>query len=80
MEPVTWDVPPIVVTLTGTRPIPTGDTTVIVVPEALTLALAIRVDPKLTVDSGVNPAPVITTVVPPLALPELGAMLVTTGT
>ena len=63
------EVPPGVVTLTGTRPVPLGDTSVIVVPDVLTITLEIKVDPKVTVDPGVNPSPMMVTLVPPLALP-----------
>ena len=73
------EVPPVVVTLTDAMPMPSGATTVIEVPVALTFTPAISVDPKLTVESGVNPLPSRTTTVPPAAVPEEGAMLVITG-
>ena len=49
------------------------------VPAAFTLTLAISVEPNWTVDSGVNPAPLIVTRVPPVAGPEDGLMPLTTG-
>ena len=64
---------------TGTFPIPSGVTTVTVVPVELTTVLKMRVDPNLTVESLVNPAPCIVTVVPPDAGPELGLSDAITG-
>ena len=73
------EVPPLVVTLIDATPTPPGETTVIVFPSELTDTLAIRVEPKLTVALGVKPFPLMVTLVPPLALPDLGLIPVTTG-
>ena len=58
---------------------PPGDTTVKDVPALFTSPIEISVVPNVTIELEVNPAPVMVTVVPPLALPEEGFIPVTTG-
>lgn len=58
---------------------PPGDVTVISVPPLLIVTSLPGTVPKETVESGENPLPIIVTVVPPLAGPEFGEMLFTTG-
>ena len=78
MSPVTIAlVPPGVVTLTSTVPVPAGEVAVRLVAE-LYVTLAALV-PNVTVDALVNLVPVIVTVVPPAAGPLAGEILVTAG-
>ena len=70
-------VPPGVVTLISTVPVPAGDVAVRLEAE-LYVTLAALV-PNVTVDALVNPEPVIVTVVPPAAGPVAGEMLVIVG-
>ena len=73
------EVPVEEVTVTCTIPDPGGVVAVIEVPEDPTLTSVAGAPPNETVESAVNPAPVIVTEAPPLALPELGLTPVTTG-
>ena len=78
MSPVTIAlVPPGVVTLISTVPVPAGDVAVRLVAD-LNVTFAARVS-NVTVDALVNPVPVIVTAVPPAAGPVAGEMLVTVG-
>jgi len=70
--------PPIVVTLTVTAPLPAAVTAVICVAE-FTTKLAAAVPPKLTDVAPVKLVPVMTTLVPPEAGPDVGARPVTVG-
>jgi hypothetical protein len=72
-------VPPGVVTVTSTVPVPDGEMAVIFVAES-TVKLEALLIPNITVVAPVNPVPVIITVVPPTNGPLVGAMLVTVGT
>lgn len=72
------EVPELFVTVTDSVPRPAGAVAVIEVGDT-TVTLLAGVDPKSTVESAENPDPVIVTVVPPLAGPEEGEMLETTG-
>ena len=76
--PADVPVPPIVVTLTVTAPVPAGDVAVICVAE-LTMKVAALVLPNCTAVAPVKPAPVMTTLVPPVAGPDVGARPVTVG-
>ena len=70
-------VPPGVVTLISTVPVPAGDVAVRRVAEIyLTLAALV---PNMTVDARVNLVPVIVTLVLPAAGPLAGEILVTVG-
>ncbi len=71
-------VPPAVVTLTSTVPVPAGEVAVIEV-ALLTVTLAAGAAPKLTTAARVKPVPVIVTLVPPDAGPVVGLRLVTLG-
>ena len=75
---MTADVSLPVVTVTGTWPIPSGDTTVMDVLVGL-LPIEISVVPNVTIELELNPAPVMVTELPPLALPSGGLIEVTTG-
>jgi hypothetical protein len=75
---VTALVPPGVVTVTLTVPVPAGDVAVIVV-ALVTLKLVAVVEPNLTVEAPVKLVPVIVTPVPPLVGPVLGFTEVTAG-
>src|SRR5450432_3464163 len=66
------------VTLTVTAPVPAAVTAVICVSE-FTTKLAAAVPPNFTAVAPVKPVPVMTTLVPPLAGPEVGANPVTVG-
>lgn len=71
-------VPPVVETLTSTVPVPAGERAVSW--DALTnWTFVAAVPPKLTVAVEVKPLPLIATVVPPAAGPDVGARLVTVG-
>ena len=72
------DVPPVVVTLTSTVPVPAGDVAVIWVAE-LTVKVVAAVAPKITAVAPVNPVPLMVTVVPPDPGPEVGEIDVTVG-
>ena len=72
------EVPPDVVTLTSTVPVPAGDVAVIDVAETTLMPVA-AVAPKLTAVAPVNPVPVMVTDVPPTPGPEVGAIDVTVG-
>jgi hypothetical protein len=76
--PAEVPVPLSVVTLTVTAPTPAADSAVICVAE-LTTKLAALVPPNWTAVAPVKPVPVITTLVPPLAGPDVGARPVTVG-
>src|SRR5262249_13356086 len=67
-----------VVTVPSTVPVPDGATAVAGVADVTENEVAFLV-PKRTRVAPVNPAPLITTVVPPAFTPELGLMLETTG-
>ena len=69
MEELAAEVPPEVVTVTGTVPTPPGEVTVIEVPFVPTETFVPGVEPKDTVELELNPAPVMVTVVPPVASP-----------
>ena len=73
------EVPPGVVTVISTVPVPAASTAVICVDE-LTVKLAAAVLPKFTVDAPVNPLPVMITLVPPVAGPVTGFKPVVAGT
>ena len=72
------EVPPAVVTLTSTVPVPAGEVAVIDVAE-LTVKPAAGVAPKVTAVAAVKPVPVIVTDVPPGAGPDVGEIDVTVG-
>ncbi len=76
--PADVPVPPTVVTLTVTAPVPAGDVAVIWVAE-LTVKLVALVPPNLTAVAPVKSVPVMTTLVPPAAGPDVGARPVTVG-
>ena len=75
---VVAEVPPTVVTLTSSVPVPAGEVAVIDVAE-LTVKPVAAVAPNVTADAPVNPVPVIVTVVPPAVGPEVGEIDVTVG-
>ena len=78
LSPVTIAlVPPGVVTLISTVPVPAGVVAVRLVAE-LYVTLA-GIVPNVTVDALVNPEPVMVTAVPPAVDPLVGEMLVTVG-
>jgi hypothetical protein len=72
------EVPPGVVTVTSTVPLPAGLVAVIWV-SLLTLTLLAAVRPKETLVAPVKPVPVIVTLVPPVPGPLAGLILVTVG-
>jgi hypothetical protein len=72
------EVPPGVVTLTSTVPVPAGDVAVICVAE-MTVKLAAAVAPKVKAVAPVNPVPVIVTNVPPVVDPDVGVIDVRIG-
>ena len=72
------DVPPGFVTRTSTVPLPAGEVAVTWVAE-LTVKLVAAVAPKFTAVEPVNPVPLIVTVVPPVAGPDVGEIEVTAG-
>jgi hypothetical protein len=72
-------VPPGVVTVISTVPVPAGDLMVSVVAE-LTVRTVPAVEPNLTAVAPVNPVPVTVTVVPPATGPAAGEIPVTVGT
>src|SRR5208283_4001145 len=71
-------VPPGVVTVTSTVPVPAGDFMVREVGEAMSRPVP-AVDPNLTDVAPVKPVPVTVTVVPPVRGPAPGVMPVTVG-
>jgi len=73
------DVPPGVVTVTSTVPLPAGDVAVISVAET-TVTFVAPVVPKSTVVAPIRLVPVMVTGVPPTAGPEAGVTDVTVGT
>ena len=72
------EVPPVVVTVTSTVPVPAGDVAVIEVDETTVKAVA-AVVPKFTAVAPVKPVPVMVTAVPPVAGPVAGLTDVTVG-
>ena len=70
--------PPTVVTLISTVPVPAGDVAVIEVAE-LTVNPVAGVAPKLTTVAPVKPVPVMVTELPPASGPLVGDMEVTVG-
>jgi hypothetical protein len=72
------EVPPAVVTLTSTVPVPAGEVAVIEVPE-MTVKLVAGVAPKVTAVAPVRFVPVIVTEVPPARGPDVGEIEVTVG-
>ncbi len=72
------DVPPGVVTVTSTVPVPAGLSAVIVVP-LTTVRFVAGVVPKSTAVAPVKPVPVIVTRVPPAVEPLVGLRPVTVG-
>jgi hypothetical protein len=72
------EVPPVVVTLISTVPVPAGDVAVIDV-EELTVKLLAAVAPKVTAVAPENPVPVIVTEVAPVVGPAVGEIEVTVG-
>ena len=72
------DVPPGVVTVTSTVPVPAGDVAVTVV--ALTgVTLVAAVAPNMTEEAPVSTVPVMVTVFTPAAGPDVGLIPVTVG-
>ena len=71
-------VPPTVVTLTSTVPVPAGDVAVILV-ALFTVNEIAAVAPNFTALAPVKFVPVTVTVVPPALGPEVGLTLVTVG-
>ena len=69
------EVPAAVVTVTSTVPVPAGLVATICV--AVSLVIVAATPPKFTAVADARPVPVIVTVVPPAAGPELGLMPVT---
>lgn len=72
------DAPPGVVTVTSTAPVPAGEVAVIEVAE-LTVKLVALAAPNFTAVAPVRFVPVMVTVVPPAAGPDVGAIDVTVG-
>jgi hypothetical protein len=76
--PEVAEVPPGVVTLTSTTPVPDGEVAVIVV--ALTTVMPVADDPpNITAVAPVKLVPVMVTAVPPAAGPNVGEIEVTAG-
>src|SRR5438067_473483 len=71
-------VPPGVVTVTSTAPVPGGDTATIEVAE-LTVKLLASADPNLTAVAPMRSVPLMVTEVPPASPPLLGLTLMTAG-
>jgi hypothetical protein len=71
-------VPPGVVTVTSTVPVPVGEVALMFV-ELLTVKLEAAVVPNFTALAPVNPVPLIATEVVPVVGPELGLTPVTAG-
>ena len=72
------EVPPAVVTLTSTVPLPEGDVAVIWVAE-LTVKPVAAVAPKVTAVAPEKLVPVMITLVPPVVGPDVGEIEVTVG-
>ncbi len=72
------EVPPVVVTLTSTVLVPAGEVAVIEVAE-LTVKVAAAVAPNATAVAPVRLVPVIVTLVPPAAGPDVGEIELTAG-
>ena len=72
------DVPPAVVTVTSTVPLPAGDVAVIDVAE-LTVKLVALTAPNFTAVAPVRVVPVMVTNVPPAVGPDVGETDVTVG-
>jgi hypothetical protein len=72
-------VPPDVVTITSTVPVPAGEVAVIEVGE-LTVKLIAFWEPNLTAETSLKLPPLIVTLVPPAAGPLLGLTPATVGT
>jgi hypothetical protein len=72
-------VPPGVVTVMSTVPVPAGAVAVIWV-ALLTVNVAAATEPNFTAEAPVRPDPLIVTEVPPAAGPEVGLTAVTAGT
>ena len=72
------EVPAPVVTVTSTVPAPAGDVATIEVAE-LTVKFVAPVTPKFTAVTPVKPVPVMVTVVPPIAGPDVGKIELTVG-
>jgi len=72
------EVPPVVVTLISTVPVPAGEVAVIWVAE-LTVKAVAAVPPKFTAVAPVKLVPVMTTLVPPASGPDVGEIDVTAG-
>ena len=72
------DVPPVVVTVTSTVPVPAGEVAVIDVAEFTVKPVAL-VAPNLTAVAPVKLVPVIVTLVPPAVGPAVGEIEVTVG-
>jgi hypothetical protein len=72
------DVPPAVVTVMSTVPVPAGEVAVIEVAE-LAVKLVALVVPNLTAVAPVRLVPVMVTDVPPAKGPDVGEMAVTVG-
>ena len=70
--------PPVVVTLTSTVPVPAGEVAVIEVAE-LTVKPVAGVAPNVTAVAPVKLVPVIVTEVPPVDGPDVGEIKVTVG-
>ncbi len=71
-------VPPAVVTVTSTVPVPAGDVTVHTVPVPQSTAVA-RFGPKWTADGAPRSLPMMVTTVDPVAGPDDGRTELTTG-
>ncbi|CAM3245069.1 hypothetical protein JANLI_04620 [Janthinobacterium lividum] len=71
-------VPPVVVTRTSTVPVPLGAVAVICV-ALLTVKPLAAVAPNVTAVVLLKPVPVMMTLVPPVAGPAVGEMLLTAG-
>src|ERR1700716_3206579 len=71
-------VPPSVVTITSTAPVPGGETAAIDVGE-LTVKLLASADPNLTAVAPKRPVPLMVTKVPPASPPLLGLTLMSAG-
>jgi hypothetical protein len=76
--PLVDEMPPAVVTLTSTVPVPVGAVAVIEVAE-FTVNVEAGVAANATAVAPVNPVPVIVTTVPPEAGPDVGEIPVTAG-
>jgi hypothetical protein len=72
------DVPPVVVMVTSTVPVPAGERAVIEVAETTVMPVALLL-PNFTAVAPVKPVPPIVTSVPPAVGPALGAIDVTVG-